>query len=97
VTDDPHNVRERLARAVDRLACSAAPIQRRLADAGLVLAPLTAQDFVRPNDRRLFEGILAALTEVSDPGEGGDLAMSDERAEATARMILDLHRRYFSL
>jgi hypothetical protein len=45
---DPHNVRERLWRAVDALATGTRSIQERVDSACAIIAPLRVDDFVDP-------------------------------------------------
>lgn len=83
--------------AVDSLASSAEPIQRRLFWAGLSLIPLLDEDFIDVANREKFSTIVAALTRVQAVGDEGDLeatisVMSDEDGVAVARMIVELDR-----
>jgi hypothetical protein len=81
-------IREKLNAAVDTLATSAAPIQRRLQSAGIsALGSLVPTDFSEPEERELFDRI--AITKQRAPGPGhipaSTAAMSDEIAEDVAQ------------
>lgn len=95
-------VREKLYVAMCALAVSTSSLQHRLADAGVsALVRLEAEDFVRPDDRVLFERIMSALTSREGGSEGriaaSTEAMDDEAAMSVARDLAELHGRFFPI
>lgn len=90
---------QRLSQAVETLAVSADPIQRRLYWAGVYLTPLRADDFADADDRQEFVAIMDALTRMEAIGEEGTLqattaALGDDEAVEIARRITALDAVY---
>jgi hypothetical protein len=96
-------IRQVLWEAVNSLATSAAPLQKRLEWAAISLIKLQREDFENAKkDLALYTAIKDTLTALEPVGEEGSIvattaAMSDEQAEAVAKQILELHGRYFPL
>jgi hypothetical protein len=89
---------QRLCQAVEAMAASAEPIQRRLFWAGQYLSPLCRDDF-DPNDRDEFVAIMDALTTREPVGDEGSLqattaALSNNEAVEIARRIVELDGVY---
>jgi hypothetical protein len=92
-------VREKLVQAVDALATSARPLQKRLFSAAIALSTLQAEDFVDDESRVAFGAIKEMLVRQEQVAEEGHYqatidAMNDERAEALAQQIFDLDAHY---
>ena len=89
---------QRLWQAVEALAVSAEPIQRRLFWAGQYLLPLRRDDF-QASDREEFVAAMDALTAKEPIGDEGSLqattaALSDEDAVEIARRVVALDGVY---
>ena len=91
-------VREKLWQAVDCLATSAEPIQRRLVGAGHYLVRLKPSHFPDDEGRVVFSAIMDSLTTTGDRGRGSledtTSRMSDDQAQAAAQQIFSLATRY---
>lgn len=90
--------REKLGKAVDALAASAAPIQKRLQYAWEAMHTLIAHGFTDPERAAEFNVINNRLTSDKSDERAGYVPttcakLSDDDAVDIARSIVDLHER----
>jgi hypothetical protein len=88
-------VKHKLHEAVEALAASASPIQRRLFNAGLILHTSNPEDFTHPGDGQRFAAIISALNAREASGDEGTLEattsqLTDAEAERIAEQIVEL-------
>lgn len=80
--------------AVEALAASASPIQRRLFNAWLVLHTSKPDDFDNSADGERFAAVMDALTAREASADEGTVStpshLTDEEAEAIAKQIVEL-------
>jgi hypothetical protein len=90
--------REKLGNAVDALAASAAPIQKRLEYAFTSMHTMMAHGFTDPEREAEFAEIIKRLTADKSDEEAGFVPttcakMSDDEAVEIAQLIVDLNTR----
>jgi hypothetical protein len=88
-------VKYKLHEAVEALAASASPIQRRLFNAWLILHSSKADDFDNAADGQRFAAVMDALTAreaTADEGAAQTTTshLTDDEAEAIAKQIVEL-------
>lgn len=93
--------REKLGNAVDALAASAAPVQKRLYYAWLSMHALAMHGFTNPERQAEFDSIVERLTADKSDKEAGYVettvnALSDDEAVQIARAIVDLNDQLIS-
>jgi hypothetical protein len=88
-----HTAFERMHKAIECLAISAAPLQTRLGFAALDIIVLDSRDFREGDERDLYTGVKDGLTTAGDVATTTS-GLSDAQAEAVAGDILGL---YFSV
>ena len=83
------SAQERVALALDALATSAAPIQARLVNAGVALAPLGEDAFEEDENRETYAQVMALLSNAGSI-ESTAVRLDDQEAVAIARQIVAL-------
>lgn len=88
-------VKYKLHEAVEALAASASPLQRRLFNAWMVLHTSKPDDFDNSADGQRFAAVMDALTAREASADEGTAEattshLTDEEAEAIAKQIVEL-------